>query len=133
MKHLVLVRHGESKLNHVNKERRVFCGQFDTPLTDRGQEQASEAGNRLVQLEYLRIARAISSPLSRAQETLARILPFLPRDTVLHPPSPALLERSLGEFEGRSEEDVFGQFPHYRDDGRFNRFANDFDQKAEGG
>ncbi|MCY2986417.1 MAG: phosphoglycerate mutase family protein, partial [Planctomycetota bacterium] len=41
MSHLVFVRHGESVLNVVNRQTRVFCGQIDTPLTEHGREQAS--------------------------------------------------------------------------------------------
>ena len=47
MFHFVLVRHGESQLNVLNRKARVFCGQTDTPLTDRGREQARTAGKML--------------------------------------------------------------------------------------
>lgn len=133
MTHLVLVRHGESELNVVNCQQRVFCGQFDTPLTERGRQQAVEAGQQLAALSYLQLHRAISSPLQRARDTLALILPSLPHDIRILPPSAALSERSLGEFQGRSEAEVFRDYPQYRDDERFNRFLRDWDQKAPGG
>jgi hypothetical protein len=33
MSHLILLRHGESQLNVVNRQKRVYCGQYETPLT----------------------------------------------------------------------------------------------------
>lgn len=130
---LVLVRHGESEVNPINLERRFLCGQFDTPLTERGREQAVQAGKRLASLSDLRIDAAISSTLHRARETLALIQPALPVDCWYFPPSSELNERCLGEFEGHWESDIFDRFPVYRDDPKFNRFANDFVQKAPGG
>src|SRR5687768_11904528 len=124
MRHLVLVRHGESELNVVNLEKRVFCGQFETPLTDRGREQAREAGDRIAGLKYLKPRTAISSPLERAKETLQLILGRLPSDVQLLPPSTGLMERSHGLFEGRSEEEAFLEHPAYRDDPNFSGFMD---------
>src|SRR3954463_7910224 len=53
MKHLVLVRHGESQLNVVNQQTRVYCGQIDTQLTDFGRRQAIEAGRHLARMDHL--------------------------------------------------------------------------------
>src|SRR5262245_39397812 len=99
MRHLVLIRHGESELNAINRERRVFCGQFETPLTTKGREQAVAAARRLRELEYLRLQRGISSTLERAKETLQLILNHLPTGIELLPPSLSLVERSHGLFE----------------------------------
>jgi broad specificity phosphatase PhoE len=133
MKHLVLVRHGESQLNVVNKKTRVYCGQIDTHLTDYGRQQAVEAGRRLLALPYLRVRRAITSPLQRAHETLSLILSQFDWPIEQLPRSRELLERSHGVFEGRSEEDVFREYPHYRDDPGFSRFMNHFEQCAPEG
>jgi broad specificity phosphatase PhoE len=73
-----LVRHGESELNVLNKQRRVFCGQFETPLTPRGREQALEVAERLLRLDSLDLRTAVSSPLERAKETLQLILSRMP-------------------------------------------------------
>src|ERR1051325_320776 len=100
MKHLVLVRHGESKLNVVNREKRVYCGQIDTQLTAFGREQAVDAGKRLKDIRYLQMGRAITSPLERAHETLALILSQLDAGILELPHSAELMERSHGEFEG---------------------------------
>ena len=133
MRHLVLLRHGESELNSVNRTTRVYCGQIDTPLTESGRQQAIEAGRQLARLEYLRLKRAISSPLSRARETLQLMLTEWNGSVERLPDSPHLMERSHGEFEGREESEVFAEYPHYRDDPNFNCFMNHFEQHAPGG
>ena len=133
MKHLVLVRHGESQLNVVNKQTRVFCGQIETHLTDYGRQQAVSAGKQLGELQYLRLRRAITSPLQRAHQTLTLILAQLENKIEQLPHSRDLLERSHGVFEGRSEEEVFREYPHYRDDPNYSLFMNHFEQCAPGG
>lgn len=133
MKHLVLVRHGESQLNVVNKRKRVYCGQIDTHLTDFGRQQATQAGRRLASLGYLNPLRAVTSPLQRARETLSLILAQFGPEIEQLPHSRELLERSHGVFEGRSEEDIFQEYPHYRDDPNYCTFMNHFEQSAPGG
>jgi 2,3-bisphosphoglycerate-dependent phosphoglycerate mutase len=133
MKHLVMVRHGESKLNVVNKEKRVYCGQIDTQLTDFGRVQASEAGKMLKNLEYLRLRRAVASPLQRARETLSLMLEQHDDAIVRLPHHAELMERSHGEFEGLSDDEAFARFPHYRDDPSFAEFMNTYDRCAPGG
>lgn len=130
MTHLILLRHGESQLNVVNRQRRVFCGQFETPLTDFGREQAREAGRQLAAREDLRIAWGVSSFHQRSRETLQLALEQLSYPVESLPPVEGLNERSLGQFEGIAEEDVYRQFPQYRDDSTLNRFMNDFVQRA---
>jgi 2,3-bisphosphoglycerate-dependent phosphoglycerate mutase len=133
MQHLVLVRHGESELNAINRERRVYCGQFETPLTARGREQARLAARRLQELHYLQLRRAISSTLQRAIETLQLIRQHLPVEVELLPPSPGLVERSHGLFEGKSEDEVFLEHPAYRDDPELSCFMDHFHRHAPGG
>ena len=133
MRHVVLLRHGESELNAINRTKRVYCGQVETPLNDRGREQALAAGQRLLELDYLRLSAAISSPLERAKETLSLALSRLPHPVRLLDPSPGLLERSHGAFEGRSEEDVFLEHPAYRDDPGLACFMDHFHLHAPGG
>lgn len=131
--HLVLVRHGESELNAINRTRRVFCGQIETPLTPVGQQQADEVGRQLAALDFLRIRRAVSSPLSRARHTLERIVAHLPQPVARLLPEGELMERSHGLFEGRSEEEAFASHPQYRDDPAYCQFMNHFEKHAPGG
>ncbi len=133
MIHLILLRHGESEINVRNRSGRLFCGQTDTPLTDLGRRQAVEAGRLLAARGDLTIRYAISSALQRARETMALVLGELPPDIVRLPAEADLNERGLGLFEGRSQEDVFAEYPAYATDERLKQFAHHFEQKAPGG
>ncbi len=133
MKHLVMVRHGESKLNVVNREKRVYCGQIDTQLTDFGRGQAADAGKGLKNLGYLQVRRAVTSPLQRAHETLALILAQLGGSILELPHSPDLMERSHGDFEGLTDEEAFEKHPLYRDHPGYANFMTTYDRCAPGG
>lgn len=133
MKHVILVRHGESQINLLNRTVRVYCGQYETPLTDAGRQQARDAGRWLAARTDLRIEAAVSSELGRARETLDLLLGELGVPLRRLPVVAGLNERSLGAFEGRTEQDVFEEFPEYRDHPRLSRFQSDFIVKAPGG
>ena len=62
---LVLVRHGESSWNKENK----FTGWYDCPLSDKGNEEAKEAGVLLNKGGY-KFDIAYTSVLKRAIKTL---------------------------------------------------------------
>lgn len=132
MQHLILLRHGESEINVRNRAARFFCGQTDTPLTDRGRQQAIDAGKLLAARADLAVRYAVSSALSRAADSLRLVLQSLP-DVVQLPPEAALNERSLGMFDGRSRADVFAEYPAYESDPTLQHFAHHFEQKAPGG
>ena len=106
-KRLILLRHGESAINAIQATQAVFCGQFDTPLTELGQRQASAAGKVLADRTHFRISHAVSSRLPRASDTLAIVLEALSPRPELLPAHAGFNERSLGLFEGRSEQQVF--------------------------
>ena len=133
MRHLVFVRHGESALNALSKTTRTYCGQIETPLTEVGRQQAVGAGKKLAQLNYIQPKAAISSPLTRAVETLSLLLGQLATTVDRLPPSRGLMERSHGRFEGLAEETVFRDYPRYRDDPDYCHFMNHFEQCAPGG
>lgn len=67
MGYLILVRHGESRWNSMNK----FTGWVDVPLNEVGIHEAMICAK---ELEGLRIDVAFTSKLKRAQETLLLIL-----------------------------------------------------------
>jgi broad specificity phosphatase PhoE len=136
MRRVILIRHGESAINAANKTQRYLCGQIETPLTDFGRQQAQTVGQTLARQVDFGIAHSISSKLGRARETCEIILQQFAshaKQPTLLVPNAAFNERSLGQFEGQLEEDVFRQFPQYRDDPQFCRFREDFIQKAPGG
>lgn len=62
---LYVARHGETEWNRLNK----VCGRTDSPLTDKGLQQAQLLAERL---DSCSIDVIIASPLSRAQETAGR-------------------------------------------------------------
>jgi broad specificity phosphatase PhoE len=133
MRHLVFIRHGESALNALSRTTRTYCGQVETPLTEVGRQQAVDAGKKLAQLGYVEPKSAISSPLTRAVETLSLIAGQLAAPVSILPPSPSLMERSHGKFEGVAEEVIFRDYPHYRDHPDYCQFMNHFGQSAPGG
>jgi 2,3-bisphosphoglycerate-dependent phosphoglycerate mutase len=65
MKRLVLLRHGESEWNRENR----FTGWTDVDLTDKGRDEAREAG-RLMAAEKFEFDVAYTSVLKRAIRTL---------------------------------------------------------------
>lgn len=136
MGHLIFVRHGQSVVNALNKDRpgnRIFCGQLDTPLTSRGRAEAVAAGRQLARFPGIRVTTAVSSPLARTRETLALILDQLPGPVEWLAPRSELAERSLGAFEGREEEAVYREYPRFRDEPAYRQFDNHFQQRAPGG
>jgi broad specificity phosphatase PhoE len=98
-----------------------------------GREQARAAGKKLAALAYLRPQAAISSPLTRAVETLSLLLGQLSAAVKVLPTAIGLMERSHGKFEGLAEEVVFRDYPHYRDHPDYCHFMNHFEQCAPGG
>ncbi len=67
MGYLLLVRHGESRFNTVNK----FTGWVDVPLSEKGVKEALMISKRI---KPLRLDMAFTSHLERAHETLLIIL-----------------------------------------------------------
>ncbi len=133
MKRVILVRHGESEINAVWKEKAIFCGQIDTPLTEKGRQQARDVGRLLCDTSQFRISQSISSTLVRAVDTLDLIRQQFSVPPTQLPAMSAFNERSLGLFEGRSKDDVYREFPEYENDPAFCNFRDDFQQKAPGG
>lgn len=72
MSKLYFVRHGETVWNMENK----ICGATDSPLTERGREQARETGRLLrskIDDGEIAIDEILTSPLSRARDTAEEI------------------------------------------------------------
>lgn len=103
---LYFVRHGESEANAARR----FAGRTDSPLTERGREQAKAVAEALAKVHFDRI---VSSPLSRCRDTALVIarrqqLPVdLERD---------LVEIDVGEKTGLPFDEVRG-LPEWSDDG----------------
>ncbi len=126
---LILIRHGESEANAVNARTggSLFTGQLDCPLTEKGRKEAEALrGHPLL----AGAERYYVSDLLRTRDTAAAFAP--PEKTVFEP---RLRERSLGEFEGRTEAEVRAEarYAVWFTDPAFLRFRADFTAKAPGG
>ncbi|MCA8967067.1 MAG: histidine phosphatase family protein [Planctomycetes bacterium] len=95
---LYIARHGETDWNRQKR----FQARVDVPLNDTGRGQAA-ALRALFRERGVVFSRAWCSPLGRARETLEIVLDG---SGVPWQPEPALLELSLGEFEGCLEADL---------------------------
>jgi 2,3-bisphosphoglycerate-dependent phosphoglycerate mutase len=98
---LVLVRHGQSEWNLKN----LFTGWKDPALTERGIEEAKEAGRRL-KAEGLSFDVSFTSKLQRAQRTNQLILAELGQRAVPVIEDQALNERDYGELTGLNKDDA---------------------------
>ncbi len=94
MNHLYFIRHGEAAMNALN----IFAGRTDTPLTEKGRQQARTAGE---EAKALHIDYIISSPLSRAYDTAKIVAEAIDYPANKIELSDLLVERSFGSAEGQ--------------------------------
>lgn len=105
MPKLILVRHGQSEWNLLNK----FTGWVDVDLTAQGIEEAKEAGKLLkdIQVDYL-----FTSVLKRSIHTADIILEESGKQDLPFSRDEALNERHYGDLQGKNKAEVgekFGQ------------------------
>lgn len=100
---LLLIRHGES----VGNAERRLQGHLDSPLNDRGRQEATRLAERLSRLQ---IDTLYSSPLIRASETAALIAAQRGL-TVTH--QDRLMERDVGEAAGLTRKEILERFPDF--------------------
>ncbi len=114
---LYLVRHGRSVFNLQNlaEDDQILGGQTDTPLAPEGQHGADALGASFAR-KGITFDHAVSSALSRAKETLHRVLAHQPHSVHVRQPLRELNERSLGVFEGMKLSEVHASFPDYAKD-----------------
>jgi len=98
---LLLVRHGETDWN---RERR-FQGHADTPLNDKGREQAHALA---AELDGEQIDVVYTSDLARARETAEIVAARLGADVVA---LRELREIDVGDWEGLSWPEIEQRFP----------------------
>jgi broad specificity phosphatase PhoE len=101
---LFLIRHGEPRQH----SGRIFLGQTDIPLSERGREQAVAAGDELALLKC-RPDRVYSSDLLRARETAEIISERFGGAPVTD--TAAFRELNMGVWDGELIEDVRRRFP----------------------
>lgn len=93
---IYFVRHGASQANEDN----LTAGQLNSPLSQKGREQAEKLGEQL-QKKGFYFDTIVSSDLNRSQETAQIIADALnyAYDQIVY--SPDLRERFCGDFEGK--------------------------------
>ena len=101
MKHLVVLRHGESTWNQENR----FTGWTDVGLTDRGVREAIEAG-RVLHKEKFNFDVAYTSVLKRAIKTLWLALEEMDLTWIPVHRSWRLNERHYGALQGLNKAET---------------------------
>lgn len=103
MAQLVIFRHGQSVWNLENK----FTGWVDVELTDKGKEEAKNAGEKLKGFKF---DLAYASALQRAQKTLAIALEQSGQSNVPVTYDKALNERMYGDLQGLNKADTAAKY-----------------------
>ena len=101
MKRLILIRHGQSLWNAENR----FTGWVDSPLSERGVQEAIKAG-RLIKEFDIDIEGAFTSFLSRAIDTLNFLLKELDKNNLIINKTWYLNERHYGSLTGLNKEET---------------------------
>ncbi|AAM67849.1 2,3-diphosphoglycerate-dependent phosphoglycerate mutase [Buchnera aphidicola] len=102
---LVLIRHGQSKWNKLNK----FTGWHDIELSDNGINEALKAGS-LLKKEKFFFDYAHTSMLKRAIHTLRYILDTLDQSWLPVQKSWRLNERHYGALEGLNKDEMISKY-----------------------
>jgi 2,3-bisphosphoglycerate-dependent phosphoglycerate mutase len=100
---LVLVRHGLSQWNLENR----FTGWVDVPLTEKGEEEARGAGEKLKNFKF---NVAFTSALQRAQRTLSLIMQTAGFKDLPVYMDQALNERHYGGLQGLNKADTAAKY-----------------------
>ena len=99
---LVLVRHGESEWNALNK----WTGWTDVGLSEKGKEEAKHAA---ILVKDISFQKAFTSTLKRAQQTLELMLSELGLTAIPVVKDHALDERNYGVFTGKNKLEIKSQ------------------------
>ncbi len=99
MSQLVLIRHGESQWNLENR----FTGWIDVPLSPKGEEEACQAGKKLLGFQF---NYAFTSVLRRAKETLRLVLKEIGQTKIPIEEDKALNERMYGDLQGLNKAET---------------------------
>lgn len=103
MSQLVIFRHGQSTWNLENK----FTGWVDVDLTNKGIEEAKNAG---IKLKGFHFDYAYSSDLKRAQNTLSFAMQTAEHSPLIPIFNKALNERMYGDLQGLNKAETAKKF-----------------------
>lgn len=101
MTHLLIVRHGQTEWNRVER----FRGLTDLDLNDTGVKQAGAAATRLQEWQ---VAAIYASPLKRATRTASIIAHSFNLDVQ---PLEGIIDMSFGRWHGLSLDEARQQYP----------------------
>lgn len=101
MRRVIVWRHGETAHNAGG----IYQGHLDTPLSDRGREQAEAAARALAGRD---VSRLVASDLDRAASTAAALGRLTGRQVRT---DPRWREIDVGRWEGRSHAQVAADHP----------------------
>ncbi|KAH8359584.1 hypothetical protein KR093_007726, partial [Drosophila rubida] len=102
---IVMVRHGESEWNQKN----LFCGWYDSKLSEKGKEEACSAGKAIKDAK-LKFDVAHTSLLRRAQDTLTAVLEVTGQTAIPTCKSWRLNERHYGGLTGLNKLETAKKF-----------------------
>lgn len=94
-KRIILIRHGESQAN-VDKFLFGSVPDYTIELTEKGKEQAVEAGKRLKELVQDESVYFYVSPFWRARSTFEGVVATFPRNLFVYSEEPRLREQEWG-------------------------------------
>jgi 2,3-bisphosphoglycerate-dependent phosphoglycerate mutase len=100
---LVIVRHGQSQWNLENR----FTGEVDIDLTQKGKEEAVQAG---IKLKGMQFSCCFTSVLKRAEDTLRIILSEINETSLPIIKDKALNERNYGKLQGLDKAETAKEF-----------------------
>lgn len=102
---LYVTRHGQTEWNIERKMQ----GHLDSPLTQRGMDNARLLGSHLMDVRF---SHVYSSPLGRARQTAELIVGDRPLEITL---SPDIQEMGFGIWEGHCSDELSQLYPEQYD------------------
>ncbi|KAG5873590.1 hypothetical protein JTB14_032891 [Gonioctena quinquepunctata] len=102
---IVMVRHGESEWN----EKNLFCGWYDANLSEKGKQEAENAGKALKDAG-IKFDIAYTSVLTRAQNTLQAILKEIGQTDLPTIKTWRLNERHYGGLTGLNKAETAAKY-----------------------
>lgn len=124
MTNLILLRHGESQWNLENR----FTGWIDIPLSPRGEEEARQAGEKLLLLGF-KFDKAYTSILKRAIDTLTIVLKIIGQEDIPIEYDQALNERHYGDLQGLNKAETAKKYG----DAQVKLWRRSYDVRPPGG